>query len=111
KYAQEGRYLVIGAGIASVNEWANALDVGAKVISLLRSPVPEEQDLNAPRCLFESLGIDAFAGLPFEDRLVVLSKILKGTSPTRRTWANKIKRAREEGRFEQLMGEIDRVDP
>ena len=65
-YHPDGRYIVLGAGIASINEWANALDVGAKCIALRRNPAPDEQDLNVPRCLFESLGIDAFAGLPFE---------------------------------------------
>ena len=70
-YAPGGRYVVIGAGIASVNEWANALDTGAKVISLLRSPTPDEQDLNTPRCFFEALGIDAFQGLPFDRRLAL----------------------------------------
>ena len=57
------RYVVIGAGIASVNEWANALDAGAKVISLLAQPEPDEQDLNTPRCFFEAFGIDAFQAL------------------------------------------------
>jgi len=41
-YAPGGRYIVVGAGIAAVNEWANALDAGGQVISLLRGPVPEE---------------------------------------------------------------------
>jgi hypothetical protein len=109
-YAAGGRYVVLGAGIASVNEWANALDVGAKVVSLLRSPVPDEQDLNTPRCFFEALGIDAYQGLPFDQRLEFLAKILKGTSPKRRSWEQKVRQGREEGRFEQLMGEIDRVE-
>jgi len=30
QYAPNGRYVVLGAGIASINEWANALDEGAK---------------------------------------------------------------------------------
>jgi hypothetical protein len=111
QYASGGRYVVIGAGIASVNEWANALDVGAKVIALLRNPIPDEQDLNTPRCLFESLGIDAYQGLPFDERLDFLAKILKGTSPKRRTWEAKVRRGRTEGRFDQLMGEIDQVEP
>jgi len=110
-YAPGGRYVVAGAGIAAVNEWANALDVGASVISLLRSPEPDEQDLNAPRCLFEAYGIDAFAGLPLDERFAFLAKILKGTSPTRRNWAEQIAAGRAEGRFEQLMGEIDRIEP
>jgi hypothetical protein len=110
-YAAGGRYVVIGAGIASVNEWANALDAGAKVVSLLRNPTPDEQDLNTPRCFFEALGIDAFQGLPFDRRLEFLGQILKGTSPRRRGWEQKVRKGRQEGRFEQLLGEIDEVRP
>jgi hypothetical protein len=109
-YSHDGRYVVVGAGIASVNEWANALDVGAKVISLLRNPEPDEQDLNTPRCFFEALGIDAFQALTFDERLDFLGAILKGTAPTRRGWAERVRRGREEGRFEQLLGEIDQVE-
>jgi hypothetical protein len=110
-YAPQGRYVVVGAGIASVNEWANALDIGAKVISLLRNPAPDEQDLNTPRCLFEARGIDVFQGLPFEQRIAFLGKILKGTSPKRRGWAARIQRGVAEGRFEQIIGEIDVIEP
>jgi hypothetical protein len=110
-YSPEGRYVVVGAGIASVNEWANALDVGAKVISLLRNPEPDEQDLNTPRCFFEALGIDAFQGMTFDERIEFLGAILKGTAPKRRGWAERIRRGRDEGRFEQLLGEIDQVQP
>ncbi len=75
--------MVIGAGIASVNEWANALDAGAKVVSLLRNPAPDEQDLNTPRCFFEAMGVDAFQELSFDERVKFLGEILKGTSPSR----------------------------
>jgi hypothetical protein len=110
-YSSEGRYVVIGAGIASVNEWANAIDAGGKVISLLRNPTPDEQDLNTPRCLFEARGIDLYAGLPFDQRIAYLGKILKGTSPRRRGWADRVRLAASQGRFEQLIGEIDSIDP
>ncbi|MGH2661231.1 MAG: hypothetical protein ACRDH8_00205 [Actinomycetota bacterium] len=110
-YAPGGRYVVIGAGIASVNEWANAIDAGAKVVSLLRSPHPDEQDLNTPRCFFEARGIDAFQGLPYDQRIAFLGTILKGTSPRRRGWEDRIRRATSEGRFEQLIGEVARVEP
>ena len=109
-YATGGRYVVVGAGIASVNEWANALDAGAYVLSLLRRPAPEEQDLNTPRCLFEALGIDAFQGQSFEDRVAFLGKILKGTAPQRRGWAAKIQQGQREGRFAELIGEIDQIE-
>jgi hypothetical protein len=111
QYDGSGRYIVIGSGIASVNEWANALDVGAKVISLIRNPVPDEQDLNTPRCFFEALGIDAFNQLSFDERVEFLGRILKGTAPTRRSWEERIKQGRDEGRFEQVIGEIDEIKP
>jgi len=110
-YASGGRYVVVGAGIASVNEWVNVLDAGGKAISLLRSPTPDEQDLNTPRCLFEALGIDAFQQLTFDERISFLGKILKGTSPRRRSWEATINEARRTGRFDELMGEIDHVEP
>ena len=110
-YSEGGRYVVIGAGIASVNEWANALEAGAKVISLLRSPAPDEQDLNTPRCFFEAYGIDAFQELTFEERVAFLGRILKGTSPRRRTWIDIVEEGIEQHRFDQLVGEIDEVRP
>ncbi len=109
QYAPEGRYIVLGAGIASINEWANALDVGAKVIALRRNPAPDEQDLNVPRCLFEALGIDKFQSLSFEERVGFLGEVLKGTTPKRRSWLARVEKGRSEGRFEEMLGEIDDV--
>ena len=111
QYDASGRYIVIGSGIASVNEWANAIDVGAKCISLVRNPTPDEQDLNTPRCFFEALGIDAFQNLDFDQRIEFLGRILKGTAPHRRGWEARIATGREEGRFEQIIGEIDEIEP
>ena len=75
----------------------------------MRNPTPDEQDLNTPRCFFEAFGIDAFQTLDFDQRIEFLGRILKGTSPHRRGWDAKIAQGREEGRFEQLIGEIDEV--
>jgi hypothetical protein len=111
QYAASGRYIVIGSGIASINEWANGLDAGAKVIALRRNPAPDEQDLNVPRCLFESRGIDVFAGLSFEQRVQFLGEVLRGTAPTRRNWVDKVAQGAREGRFEEMVGEIDQVEP
>jgi hypothetical protein len=111
EYDASGRYIVIGSGIASVNEWANVIDAGAKCISLVRNPTPDEQDLNTPRCFFESFGIDAYQGLDFDQRIEFLGRILKGTAPHRRSWEAKIATGRGEGRFEQIIGEIDEVKP
>lgn len=109
QYAKDGRYIVLGAGIASINEWANALDAGGKCIALRRNPAPDEQDLNVPRCLFEALGIDKFQALPFEQRVAFLGAVLKGTAPKRRSWRERIEQGAAEGRFEEMVGEIDEV--
>jgi hypothetical protein len=101
---------VLGAGIASVNEWANILDAGASALALTRSPQPETQDLNVPRCLFESIGIDAYVSLPFDQRIRFLGEVLRGTRPERRTWLETIEHGRAEDRFDALVGEIDSVE-
>jgi hypothetical protein len=111
QYAPGGRYIVLGAGIASVNEWANILDAGASALALTRNPQPETQDLNVPRCLFESIGIDAYASLPFDERIEFLGQVLKGTRPERREWLSRIKTGQNEGRFDALVGEIDQIEP
>ena len=73
--------------------------------------MPDEQDLNTPRCFFEALGIDAFQNLDFDQRIEFLGRILKGTAPHRRGWEARIAEGREEGRFEQIIGEIDEIKP
>jgi hypothetical protein len=111
QYAPGGRYIVLGAGIASVNEWANILDAGASALALTRNPQPETQDLNVPRCLFESIGIDAYTQLPFDQRIEFLGQVLRGTRPQRREWLARIQAGQKEGRFDALVGEIDKVEP
>jgi hypothetical protein len=111
QYVREGRYIVLGAGIASVNEWANILDTGASVLALTRSPQPETQDLNVPRCLFESIGVDAYVSLPFDQRIRFLGQVLRGTRPERREWLTRIETGQREGRFDALIGEIDQLEP
>src|SRR5207244_2806727 len=83
---------------------------GAKGRLLPGRPADELQDLNPPRCMFEALGIDGFGGAPLDDRLAFLRKILKGTSPSRRKWREAIEQGRRTGRFDQLIGEIDRAE-
>ena len=111
QYASGGRYIVLGAGIASVNEWANILDAGGSVLALTRSPQPETQDLNVPRCLFESIGIDAYTRLPFDQRIEFLGQVLRGTRPDRKQWLARIQAGQKEGRFDAIVGEIDKIEP
>jgi hypothetical protein len=111
QYVPAGRYIVIGSGIASVNEWANALDAGASVIALRRHPAADTQDLNVPRFLFEAQGIDIYQALPFDQRIAFLGSVLRGTAPQRRSWLERVATGRREGRFDELIGEIDAIDP
>jgi hypothetical protein len=111
QYYKGGRYVVVGSGIASVNEWANVIDTGAQCIALQRNPTPEEQDLNVPRCLFDGSGIDAFQGLDFDQRVEFLGQVLRGTSPQRRGWAQKVRSAQRQGRFEQVFGNVTEIKP
>jgi hypothetical protein len=110
-YFAGGRYIVVGSGIASVNEWANIIDAGAQCIALQRNPTPDEQDLNVPRCLFDGSGIDAFQGLEFDQRIDFLGRALRGTAPQRRGWAERVRRASAEGRFEEVFGNISAIEP
>jgi hypothetical protein len=111
QYQAGARYIVIGSGIASTNEWVNAVEAGASCIALRRNPHPDEQDLNVPRCLFDGSGIDAFEALSFEERLDFLEVVLRGTTPERRTWAGELKRAERDGRFQEVIGELDEIAP
>lgn len=111
RYYQGGRYLVVGSGIAAVNEWVNALDSGAQCIALRRNPHPDEQDLNVPRCLFDGSGIDAFQSLSFDERVDFLGQALKGTSPARRNWSERIRRGRQDQRFEEVVGSVTDIRP
>ena len=108
-YFPGGRYLVVGSGIAAVNEWVNIIEAGAQCIAMRRNPEPEDQDLNVPRCLFDGSGIDAFQGLSFDQRLDFLGQALKGTSPSRRGWSEVIRAGAADGRFEEVIGSATEI--
>ncbi len=111
RYRPGGVYVVVGSGIAAVNEEVNVLDAGASCIALRRNPHPDEQDLNVPRCLFDGSGIDAFQALPFEERLDFLGVVLRGTAPTRRGWQARVKEGHAQGRYEEQVGEVTAIEP
>ena len=111
RYTPGGRYIVVGSGIAGVNEWVNVLLSGAECIALRRTPAPDDQDLNVPRCLFEALGIDAFQQLSHAERLRILNKVLRGTTPQRRNWQDLIAEGYQKGTFREIIGEITHISP
>jgi hypothetical protein len=111
QYFRGGRYIVVGSGIASVNEWANCIESGAQCIALRRNPYPDDQDLNVPRCLFDGSGIDAFQGMSFEQRVDFLGRALRGTAPNRRQWNEIITQGRHDGLYEEVIGSITSIQP
>ncbi|HYH62718.1 MAG TPA: hypothetical protein VD766_12695 [Solirubrobacterales bacterium] len=108
-YFRGGRYLVVGSGIAAVNEWVNVLEAGGQCIAMRRNPEPDEQDLNVPRCLFDGSGIDAFQGLTFDQRLDFLGRALRGTSPTRKNWSAAVREGQRSGKFEEVIGQASHI--
>ena len=58
----------------------------------------------------ESLGIDAYVSLPWEQRVRFLGEVLKGTRPDRRDWIDKIEEGQRERRFAAAVGEIAKVE-
>jgi hypothetical protein len=111
RYAAGGAYVVVGAGIAAVNEWVAALDAGAAVVSLQRNPLPDEDDLSTARCLLGTRGAETLQGVPLDRRLDLLAALVEGGTPATRTWGRTMREARATGRFEQLVGEIERAMP
>jgi len=109
QYHPGGRYIVLGSGIAAVNEWVNVLDAGAECIALRRNPEPEEQDLNVPRCLFDGSGIDAFQALTFDQRVEFIAQVLRGTAPARREWSERVRHGMAEGRFQEVIGDVSEI--
>jgi hypothetical protein len=111
RYASGGRYIVVGSGIAGVNEWVNVLLSGSECIALRRTPQPDDQDLNVPRCYFEALGIDEFQELTLQQRLDILNKVLKGTTPERRQWQHLMAEGYQKGTFREIVGEVRTIQP
>jgi hypothetical protein len=111
QYHRGGRYLVVGSGIAAVNEWVNCVEAGAECVAVRRNPHPEEQDLNVPRCLFDGSGIDAFQGLSFDQRVDFIGAVLRGTAPNRRGWGRIVKEAMKDGLFEETIGDVTAIRP
>jgi hypothetical protein len=111
RYSPGGRYVVVGSGIAGVNEWVNVLLAGAECIALRRTEAPDDQDLNVPRCMFEAYGIDAFQHLDHADRLKLLGMVLKGTTPQRRRWQALLTEGYQKGTFREVIGEVESIEP
>lgn len=107
-FARGERVVVVGGGIAAAHTWLAALDAGATVLALHRSPLRRQQ-LNAARCMFSSVGIEAYRRLGPDERLAFL-RAARGSFPWRWGWEWRLLRARRAGRFAERLGELARIE-
>ena len=96
EYADEVE--VVGAGMAAATEWLNALDAGARVLSVRRRE-PARRPLNLPRELFSRRGLAAYHRTGPHERVGLLRTWLAPSYPPGRRWDEPLERAAREGRF------------
>jgi cation diffusion facilitator CzcD-associated flavoprotein CzcO len=89
---------VIGAGMAAATEWINALEAGARVVSLRRRE-PERRPLNVERHYFSRRGLAGFHRTGPEERAALLRRFLAPSYPPGRAWDEPVARAAAEDRF------------
>ena len=92
------RVVIVGGGIAAAHMWLAAVDAGAEVIALHRKPL-RFQPLNAPRCAFNEVGIQAYHRLTSDQRLAQLQSPLGSSYPKRGHWEQRLEAAKKAGRF------------
>lgn len=96
---------VVGAGMAAATEWLNALETGARVLSVRRRE-PKRRPLNVPRPLFSRRGLGPFHAAPPKRRAELLREWLAPSYPPGREWDEPLERARRDGRF-RIVPEVD----
>ncbi len=95
-----------------MNEWANIVDAGASCIAMQRNPEPGRAGPErAPLPVRRRAGSTPSPALDFEQRLDFLGKTLRGTSPERRGLGGEGPPRTDEGRFEQVFGEVTTIAP
>ena len=89
---------VVGAGMAAATEWVNALNAGARVVSVRRRE-PARRPLNLPRELFSRRGLAAYHRTGPHERIGFLRTWLAPSYPPGRRWDEPLARGAREGRF------------
>ena len=75
-------------------------------LALTRNPQPETRTSTSRAACSSRIGIDAYHGLPFDQRIEFLGKVLRGTRPERRDWLARI----EDGQNGGSLRRADRRD-
>jgi cation diffusion facilitator CzcD-associated flavoprotein CzcO len=89
---------VVGAGMAAATEWLNALEAGARVVSIRRRE-PVRRPLNVERHFFTRRGLSGFHRTNSEERVALLRRFLAPSYPPGREWDEPLVRAVAAGRF------------
>lgn len=109
-FQAEERVAVIGSGMTAAHLWSLGLTKGAQMIALHRRPL-RCQRLNAPRSAFSAVGIDAYRRLGPAERLATLRQLSHGSFPWRLSWQRQWHRARLQGQFRSIQGELIAMEP
>jgi hypothetical protein len=96
EYADEVE--VVGAGMAAATEWLNALEAGARVVSVRRRE-PLRRPLNVERELLSRRGLAGFHRTGRDERIALLRRFLAASYPPGRQWDEPLARATAAGRF------------
>src|SRR5204863_3240476 len=89
---------VVGAGMAAATEWLNALEAGARVVSVRRRE-PVRRPLNVDRQYFSRRGLARFHRTSPEERVGLLESFLAPSYPPGREWDGPLATAAADGRF------------
>lgn len=108
QFNADERVVIVGGGIAAIHLWLAALAAGAEVIALHRLPL-RHQALNAPRCAFSAVGIDAYRQLSENERKEWLRNDRGSSYPWRLRWEWQLMRGKRSGRFRTHQAGLSRV--
>lgn len=103
------RVVIVGGGIGAAHMWLTALEAGAEVIALHRKPL-RFQPLNAPRCSFNEVGIQAYHQLSTDERLLKLRSPLGSSYPKRLHWEKQLDAAKKARRFRSHLANLSRIE-
>ncbi len=107
EYAPPRRVLLVGDGLTSGTECANALQVGSTVYMLSRTGKKYlTQALNTPRYYFSRRGIMPYRLQSREDRISELNEATRGTIKPYFMWMRLFKQSEKSGKLQYVRGEL-----
>lgn len=106
EYAPPRRILIVGDGLTSGSECANALLAGSTVYVLSRQGKYVKQALNTPRHYFSRRGIMPYRLKNTPERIAELKAATRGTIKPYHMWMKLFKQAEASGQLKYVQGEL-----